>query len=98
MPLRADPLGVRLGCILIYPDKGWEEGSFIMLVLARKLGEKVVVPGCGMIITVLRVQGNKVRLGISAPVGVEIHREEVWQRKTDLPEAETCFVSEAAVS
>jgi carbon storage regulator len=51
-----------------------------MLVLARKLGEKLVIPGCGLTITVLRIQGKKVRLGITASPAVEIHREEVWRR------------------
>ena len=59
-----------------------------MLVLARKLGEKLVVPSCGLTITILRVQGKKVRLGITADAGVEVHREEVWQRKLELAEGE----------
>jgi len=52
-----------------------------MLVLARKLGEKLVVPDCGLTITILRIQGKKVRLGITAGPDVEVHREEVWLRK-----------------
>jgi carbon storage regulator len=51
-----------------------------MLVLSRKVGEKVVVPDCGLIITVLAVQGQRVRLGISAPPETAVHREEVWRR------------------
>ena len=67
-----------------------------MLVLARKLGEKLVVPSCGLTITILRVQGKKVRLGITADAGVEVHREEVWQRKLDLAEGEPCLVPATA--
>ncbi len=55
-----------------------------MLVLLRKLGERIVVPGCGMTITVLRTKGNKVSLGITAPSGVEIYREELLQRKQEV--------------
>jgi carbon storage regulator len=51
-----------------------------MLVLSRKLGEKVVVPDCDLEITVLAVEGNRIRLGISAPAEVGVYRQEVWQR------------------
>jgi carbon storage regulator len=51
-----------------------------MLVLSRKVGESVVVPSIGLTLTVLSVQGERVRVGISAPPGVQVHREEVWQR------------------
>ncbi|MCC6419608.1 MAG: carbon storage regulator [Gemmataceae bacterium] len=51
-----------------------------MLVLSRKIGEKVVVPDCGLTVTVLGVQGGRVRLGISAPPDMVVHREEVWER------------------
>ncbi len=48
-----------------------------MLVLSRKLGERVVLPQCGVEVTVLSVQGNRVRLGITAPDGVSVYREEI---------------------
>jgi carbon storage regulator len=51
-----------------------------MLVLTRKLGEKIVVPVHDLAVTVLAIEGNRVRLGISAPDGIEIYREEVWTR------------------
>ncbi len=51
-----------------------------MLVLTRKIGESLVVPELGIVVTVLESQGNKVRLGISAPDRVAVHREEVWRR------------------
>jgi carbon storage regulator len=51
-----------------------------MLVLSRKQGERIVLPACGVSVTVLAVTGNHVRLGISAPPEVAIHREEIWQR------------------
>ncbi len=51
-----------------------------MLVLSRKIGEKVVLPDCGVTITVLAVHGHRVRLGITAPAEISVHRDEVWRR------------------
>lgn len=47
-----------------------------MLVLSRKLGEKVVIGG-NITITVVEVRGDKVRLGFLAPKDVTVNREEV---------------------
>ena len=47
-----------------------------MLVLSRKLGEKVHI-GSGITITVVEVKGNKIRLGIDAPDHVPIFRAEL---------------------
>ena len=51
-----------------------------MLVLSRKIGERIVVPHCELAVTVLAVEGKAVRLGISAPEDIAVHREEVWQQ------------------
>jgi carbon storage regulator len=51
-----------------------------MLVLSRKIGERILVPHCDLEITVLGVQGKTVRLGISAPAEVDVYREEVWRQ------------------
>jgi carbon storage regulator len=51
-----------------------------MLVLSRKLGERVLVPQCGLSVTVVAIEGNVVRLGFSAPSELGVYREEVWQR------------------
>jgi carbon storage regulator len=48
-----------------------------MLVLTRKLQESIKV-GNDIEITVLAVEGEQVKLGISAPKNVEIHRKEVF--------------------
>jgi carbon storage regulator len=53
-----------------------------MLVLSRKVGEKVVIDGC-IIVTVVAVDGNKIRLGITAPPDVRIDREEVHRRRME---------------
>jgi len=51
-----------------------------MLVLSRKLGERIVVPHCEMSITVVAIEGNTVRLGITAPPEIGVYREELWER------------------
>jgi carbon storage regulator len=51
-----------------------------MLVLTRKFGERIVVPGLELTVTVLAIEGNTVRLGITAPEEVEVYREELWHR------------------
>ena len=56
-----------------------------MLVLSRKVGEQIVVPDYGITLTVLKVEGGKVRLGISAGEDVLIYREEVLNRLTREP-------------
>ena len=47
-----------------------------MLVLSRKVGEKVIV-GDLITITLVSIEPNRVRIGIDAPQGVRIDREEV---------------------
>jgi carbon storage regulator len=49
-----------------------------MLVLSRKPGERVLVPDCQLSIAVLAIEGNRVRLGISAPASLAVYREELW--------------------
>lgn len=46
-----------------------------MLVLRRKVGERIMIDG-RIEVTVLRVRGGKVRLGFAAPNTVCINREE----------------------
>jgi carbon storage regulator len=52
-----------------------------VLVLSRREGEEILVPECGVTVTVLAVQGNKIRLGIRAPAEVEILRGELRDRQ-----------------
>ena len=47
-----------------------------MLVLTRKQGEQIRI-GDDVVLTVVRVKGQAIRLGIEAPNGVLIYREEV---------------------
>jgi carbon storage regulator len=47
-----------------------------MLVLSRKPDEQIVI-GDGIIVTVVEIRGDKVRLGVEAPLDVSVHRQEV---------------------
>jgi carbon storage regulator len=53
-----------------------------MLVLTRKIGEKVMI-GDDVSVTILGLFGNHVRLGINAPKSVDIHREEIYVKIQD---------------
>lgn len=48
-----------------------------MLVLTRKTGESIQI-GDNIEITVVSVQGDQIKLGISAPKHIDIHRKEVY--------------------
>ena len=47
-----------------------------MLILRRKVGESIVLAGV-IHLTVLVIEGKRVKLGISAPAHVSIVREEL---------------------
>jgi len=51
-----------------------------MLVLSRKVGERILLSQLEIAVQVLAVHGKTVRLGISAPADVDIAREEVWRQ------------------
>ncbi len=50
-----------------------------MLILTRKVGDTLMI-GDSITVTVLAVKGNQVSLGTSAPKGVAIHRDTVYER------------------
>ena len=50
-----------------------------MLILTRRVGESVMI-GEDVTITVLRVKGTQVRLGVTAPRTVSVQREEISGR------------------
>ena len=49
-----------------------------MLVLTRKKGQSLMI-GQDVEIVIVEIQGDQVRLGITAPKSVSIHRKEVYE-------------------
>jgi carbon storage regulator len=47
-----------------------------MLVLSRKLGEKIVI-GENIVITVVKIDRNQIRIGVEAPSDIPVYREEI---------------------
>jgi carbon storage regulator len=47
-----------------------------MLILRRKIGERLIIAGV-IEIVVLEIEGQRVKLGISAPLEVSVVREEL---------------------
>ena len=66
-------------------------GEDSMLILTRRIGETVVI-GNDVDITVLGVKGNQVRLGVTAPREVSVHREEIYERICDERQAGVEFL------
>ena len=53
-----------------------------MLILSRKMGESIHL-GDSVIVTVLGVARGQVKIGIEAPRGLSVHREEIYRRIQD---------------
>lgn len=53
-----------------------------MLVLSRRLQEKIVIPGLDVTIQVVSIKPGSVRLGIEAPPEISVLREELRDRET----------------
>ncbi len=51
-----------------------------MLVLSRRLGEKIVLPGLGITVQVVAIRKGAVQIGITAPPDVSIRREEILNK------------------
>ncbi len=49
-----------------------------MLVLSRHRDESIII-GDDIVITVVEIRGDKVRLGIAAPIEIPVHRQEVYE-------------------
>ncbi len=50
-----------------------------MLVLSRKRNERIVIAG-DIVVSMEDIRGDKVRIGITAPAEVPVHRQEVHER------------------
>jgi carbon storage regulator CsrA len=58
-----------------------------MLVLSRKVGDKLVIDG-NITVEVVKIQGNRISVGIVAPSNVKILRGELSQPKVDAQTSE----------
>ncbi len=54
----------------------------VMLVLSRKVGERILI-GDDIAVTVVRVAQGMVRIGVEAPQETPIVREEIKDRRKD---------------
>lgn len=51
-----------------------------MLILSRRVGESIQIAE-NITVVVLGIKGSQVRLGVEAPAGVAVDRQEIHQRK-----------------
>jgi carbon storage regulator len=57
-----------------------------MLVLSRRVNEKIVLPNLGVTVEVIELKGQRVRLGITAPANVRVTRQELLVDKSCEPD------------
>ena len=62
-----------------------------MLVLTRGLKQQVMIDGGLVTVTVLEIHGNRVRLGIEAPIEVSVRRKELTD--SPLPQSEAVLIA-----
>ncbi len=55
-----------------------------MLVLSRKVNEKIVIDG-DIVVTVVKIEGGQVRLGIEAPGHIKVFRQEILGKAGRMP-------------
>jgi len=65
-----------------------------MLVLTRKVNESIAI-GDSIVLTVLAIEGEKVKLGISAPRETIILRQEVFQAIQDQKKIQELLANES---
>jgi len=58
-----------------------------MLVLTRKVGERIVIPGLKVEVFVLKIVGNRVSVGVDAPAESTILRGEIVDRQQPIENA-----------
>jgi carbon storage regulator len=68
-----------------------------MLVLSRRIGEEIVIDK-QIRIVVAAVQGDRVRLGISAPPTMRVDRQEVHERRSQSPSSQGPGISRSRLS
>ena len=67
-----------------------------MLVLSRQLDQTIMI-GDEIEVTVVAIRGDKVRIGISAPARIGVHRKEVYEA-IKKETAETPKVNEVSIA
>jgi carbon storage regulator len=80
-----------------------------VLVLTRKKGQSMMI-GHNIELSIIDIQGDQVRIGISAPTNIVIHRKEIYEeirkenlsaaadRKIDITELNRRFKRDSNVS
>lgn len=53
-----------------------------VLVLTRRTSQSIMI-GEDVVVTILDIRGDQVRIGVSAPRHVDVHREEVYRDLQD---------------
>ena len=51
----------------------------VMLILSRKVNQSLMI-GDDVSVTVLSIKGGQIRIGISAPRDIAVHRQEIYER------------------
>src|SRR5262245_1975235 len=67
-----------------------------MLVLARRIDEKIVFPTFDTILHIVAIKNGAVRLGIEAPDDVPVYREEIFDPARFTPPPTRASLAEAA--
>ena len=49
-----------------------------MLILSRKINEKIII-GNDISISIIEIRGDQVKIGVDAPRNVKVFRQEVYQ-------------------
>lgn len=50
-----------------------------MLILNRYANQSIMI-GNDIIVSILGVRGSQIRIGIEAPKGIAVHREEIYRK------------------
>jgi carbon storage regulator len=50
-----------------------------MLILTRRINEALIIRN-DITVTVLGIEGSQVKIGIEAPMDIDVHRDEVYQQ------------------
>jgi carbon storage regulator len=57
----------------------YERERLLMLILTRRVGETIKI-GENITVTLLEIKGGQIRIGLTAPREVSVHRGEVYDR------------------